>query len=384
MMTQFFVTMIFIVVSACTTLRPPPEDVGGGLPGSTSTSRREAPPKPGSTDQRESPPDGEAATPHESAQEPASKAPLEPTRARPEAAPLKRLDHRFFVIHYDERFRLPQFVVYQLTREQLLHHHARRANRFFADPLLTGPVRNEDYARTGYDRGHMAPAGDFSFDQRANNETFVLSNMAPQRAGLNRIAWKALEEQVRRWACGEEKVTVITGPVLKPGLPRLKSGLPVPEKFFKVVIDETPPRKVIAFLYSQLDDHDVRDEREVSVARLVEELRRPLPVEVLEAERGPAGVGAGVGASADSGVRGGVDASGGGEGAVGVGGVAGDDGGSENARGGSGPGAAKNAGRNRKRATERPSNNGVLDLESRRRLRATEKNANPWREADCG
>lgn len=197
------------------------------------------------------------------------------TTRPPEVArtPLVTLDHGYFTVSYDSRMKLAKFVTYTMTAERLRLHRAKRHDRFRKDPALTDGYGPEAYAKSGYDRGHLAPAADFSFEQNANDETFVMSNMAPQRPALNRRAWKKLEAQVRRWACGEEKVTVITGPVVSEKPEYLESGVPIPERFFKIVVDETPPRKVLAFVYKQTDRDETPNERTVPV-EAVEDLIR--------------------------------------------------------------------------------------------------------------
>lgn len=182
------------------------------------------------------------------------------------------IDHKYFKIAYNVERRLAEYVSYELTADHLRNKEADRANKFISDPLLVEKklpyVVTSEYTKTGYDRGHLAPSADFAWSQEANNLTFVMSNMAPQTPGLNRDAWKRLEAQVRKWACGEEKITVITGPVLAKNLPKLKSGLEIPEDFFKIIIDETPPKKAIAFLYHQTDKGDVLEERMVPMKNL--------------------------------------------------------------------------------------------------------------------
>lgn len=182
------------------------------------------------------------------------------------------LDHKYFKIAYNPKRRLAQYVTYQLSAEQLKNKNASRANKFIPDPILLkrkiSYVVTAEYVRTGYDRGHLAPSADFAWSQEANDLTFVMSNMAPQLPNLNRDAWKRLEDKVRKWACGEEKITIITGPVLKDGLTRLKSGLEIPQDFFKIVIDETPPKKIISFLYHQDDKGNVLANRVVPVNKL--------------------------------------------------------------------------------------------------------------------
>ena len=163
--------------------------------------------------------------------------------------------HSHLRISYDPDQKQARYVVYELTRENLLKKKYRRRDNFRSDPYLQSKkipqVSGEVYRRSGYDRGHLAPAADFSWSKRALDETFYLSNIAPQKPALNRGAWKRLEERVRRWACGEEKITVITGPLPGPRSKFLKQKLPVPESFFKIVVDETPPRKARAFIYHQ-------------------------------------------------------------------------------------------------------------------------------------
>ncbi len=80
-----------------------------------------------------------------------------------------------------------------------------------------------------------------------------MSNMSPQKGPLNQQSWQQLESTVHSWACGEEKINIITGPFLKKGLKRNKSGVTIPEKYFKAVYDLTAPVKAICFIYIQAE-----------------------------------------------------------------------------------------------------------------------------------
>jgi endonuclease G len=199
------------------------------------------------------------------------------------------LDHKYFRVMYDPKYRLARYVRYVGTAEHLRKNNAKRTNKFFPDPILKKlglePVQKKDYLHSGYDQGHMAPSGDFTWAQDVNNETFVLSNMAPQKPKLNRDAWRQLEAHVHKWICGEGRVVVITGPLLEEGLPTLKSGLPVPNEFFKILIDDTPPRKVVAFIFKQTDMGDVYNERVVEVKALEKRIGESFENEVSEPER---------------------------------------------------------------------------------------------------
>lgn len=182
------------------------------------------------------------------------------------------LDHKFFRIVYDAEKRLAHYVVYELKADELRKPRVKRKDKFKPDPLLVRMkipyVQPSEYLKSGYDRGHLAPSADFSWSQEANDSTFVMSNIVPQRPNLNRDAWRHLEDRVRKWACGEEHITVITGPVLVNTGVSLKSGLMVPERFFKVIVDETPPTKMVAFLFRQSDRGDIVKKRSMTVAEL--------------------------------------------------------------------------------------------------------------------
>lgn len=187
------------------------------------------------------------------------------------------LDHKFFQVHYSPKFKLAACVRYTLRKEDLAARAGKRKEKFAADPLLKPlnlpQVTPEDYAKSGYDRGHLAPAADFPMSQDSVDATFVMSNMVPQKPGLNRQAWKELEEKVRRWACGEERVIVFTGPVLEEKLPTLASGVPIPHRFFKLIVDDTPPRRLRAFIYHQEDHGKIMRDREVPPSEIAERVR---------------------------------------------------------------------------------------------------------------
>lgn len=198
--------------------------------------------------------------------------------ASPGTAPVRHthklvtLDHEFFKVHYDPKLRLARYVEYTLKRDDLLVKKGKRKNRFRPDPQLVVAglpyVTTKEYTRSGFHRGHLAPSADFAFSQEANDRTFYLSNIAPQTRLLNGGVWKKLEEQVRRWACGEKKVTVITGPIFSAGDSTLPSGLVVPQRFFKIIVDETPPRKTIAFIHHQRDPKTSMKYREFPVSEV--------------------------------------------------------------------------------------------------------------------
>jgi endonuclease G len=107
-----------------------------------------------------------------------------------------------------------------------------------------------DYKGSGYDRGHLAPAADFSYDDFALSQSFYLSNMSPQNPSFNRGIWKKLEDQVRDWAMENDNIYVVTGPVLNKSFKTIGNNeVSVPEYYYKIVLDiQKPDIKAIAFL----------------------------------------------------------------------------------------------------------------------------------------
>lgn len=132
-----------------------------------------------------------------------------------------------------------------LTRERL--NSARgltRTNSFHPDDNLTHGERAElkDYARSGYDRGHMAPSGDMP-SASAQEESFSLSNVIPQDPNNNRNLHEGIESAVRTYVKDKGELYVITGPIFDgSSLQRIGGRVLVPTHVFKAIYD--PSRHV--------------------------------------------------------------------------------------------------------------------------------------------
>lgn len=145
-----------------------------------------------------------------------------------------------YVLCYRESYEQPEWVAYCLEKSELQKTAARK-NDFRPDPeIKTGSASLSDYKKSGYDRGHLAPAADFSFSEDAMSESFFMSNMSPQAPGFNREIWQYLEGQVRIWAENFNRIYVVTGPVLeKPADQYLSIGqnqVSVPEYYYKALL----------------------------------------------------------------------------------------------------------------------------------------------------
>ncbi len=157
-----------------------------------------------------------------------------------------------YTLQYNERFEQADWVAYELTKEEVYSTVAKRTDKFKSDPKIpTGSATDKDYQKSGYDRGHLAPAADMKFSVEAMNSCFLYSNMSPQNPSFNRGIWSSLESIVRSWAVENQAVFVVTGPVLnKKEYPSIgPNQVAVPEYFFKVILDYRDPIiKGIAFI----------------------------------------------------------------------------------------------------------------------------------------
>lgn len=146
----------------------------------------------------------------------------------------------YYSICYRETYEQAEWSAYKLTSEQLVKN-AGRTNDFRADPQIkTSSADVYDYKGTGYDRGHLTPAADMSFSEKAMSETFYMSNMSPQTGAFNRGIWQHLEAEVRNWAKKFGRVYVVSGPILeKPASKYEKIGVnkvSIPQFYYKVIL----------------------------------------------------------------------------------------------------------------------------------------------------
>ena len=160
------------------------------------------------------------------------------------------IHHSNYTLNYSEQHEQAEWVAYSLTSSQV-YGSVGRTNDFRSDPnVKTGSASLPDYKGSGYDRGHLAPAGDMKSTYTAMSESFYMSNMSPQVPGFNREIWKKLEGTVRNWAVANEKVYITTGAVLTASYPTIGiNKVSIPEFYYKVVLDyEQPEIKGIGFI----------------------------------------------------------------------------------------------------------------------------------------
>lgn len=142
------------------------------------------------------------------------------------------------MLHDDDR-KLPAWSSYRLTEAKATACLAR-TNDFRPDEKLPahGRAQLADYKGSGYDRGHIVPAGDMQWSKDAMSQSFLLSNMAPQLGSFNRGIWKQLETWVRIWARDRAEILVLDGPYYEGDEGTIgPNQVSVPRGFFKVAID---------------------------------------------------------------------------------------------------------------------------------------------------
>ena len=153
-----------------------------------------------------------------------------------------------FIVGYNKKLRQANWVIYELTRNEVKTKIAKRTNIFIPDSTYHTATDN-DYLRSGYDRGHLAPAADMSYSVQAMGECFSYINMSPQLAILNRGIWKKLEDKVRGWALEDSNIYIVTGGVFQDSMKLLgTSNIPIPKYFYKIILDLNAPYKAIAFV----------------------------------------------------------------------------------------------------------------------------------------
>jgi endonuclease G len=142
-----------------------------------------------------------------------------------------------YLVAYDAPVKIPAYVAYTLQPANALGCFPR-TNAFVADQSVQGGARPDDYAGTGYDKGHAAPDGDLSWSQQVEYESFLMTNMYPQHGSLNRGIWKLLETSIRGWAVQRNQAyTIYVGALYGAGDSTIGNGIIVPHGFYKIVIN---------------------------------------------------------------------------------------------------------------------------------------------------
>ena len=158
--------------------------------------------------------------------------------------------HDYYSLSYNEKYEQAEWVAYELKKSYVRSSNFDRPY-FIEDPKVkTRSAGWRNYKKSGYDKGHLCPAGDMEFEINAYNDTFFTSNISPQIHDFNGGIWNRLEQKVRYWATKYDGVYVITAGVLQPNLKTIgQEKVLVPNYFYKILLDNSDGEyKMIAFL----------------------------------------------------------------------------------------------------------------------------------------
>jgi len=202
---------------------------------------------------------------------------------------LRELCFEAFAVLHSGQSKTPVWVAQRLDPEGLAKAlQVARSGRFYQEARLPSSERAtlEDYHGSGWDRGHMAPAGDMP-SENAMAQSFSLANMVPQAPDLNRGVWADYEKSTRRYVRRVgHAVYVITGPVYRqfqePSISKPLQGMDlpmprrlgpsslwVPDAIFKLVYDPTQQR---AWAYWAENRNDTKAAAPISLQALRQRL----------------------------------------------------------------------------------------------------------------
>jgi len=199
--------------------------------------------------------------------------------------------HDTFMLSYSEPHEQAEWVAYTLEKSHLTYDDRKRPY-FIEDPKVKSKSADwRNYKRSGYDRGHLCPAGDRRFSEYAYNETFYTSNITPQRREFNAGVWNRLEMQVRQWCKRYGTLYVITGGVLQGDMEEIgDEDVDVPNAFYKILVrKEGNSYKTVSFLMPHEESNLPLSEFVVSINKLESltglDFFKELKVNTLELEK---------------------------------------------------------------------------------------------------
>ena len=159
----------------------------------------------------------------------------------------KVLHKKAFDICYSCKYKHPLAVAYILKGYLVKKKISRKGLRFRPDYELPTKCRSytKDYSHTGYDRGHLASNASFDYNRAIQKQTFLMSNIAPQKPKLNRRFWAKVERLARYLAVKYKHVEVVTGVCGNKGYIKNKVGIPA--WWYKIIYVPTK-NSYVAFL----------------------------------------------------------------------------------------------------------------------------------------
>ncbi|QJP33293.1 DNA/RNA non-specific endonuclease [Nonlabens sp. Ci31] len=160
------------------------------------------------------------------------------------------VNHHTYSLSYNEQHEQAEWTAHVLRASDINTSNYKRPYFEIDDQVTTGAAHWRNYKKSGYDKGHLVPAGDRKSTKAAHDETFLTSNISPQRHDFNAGIWNTLEQKTRYYAKRYEELYVITGSVLTDDLKSIGTEkVSVPEQYYKILYRyDANGGKMLAFL----------------------------------------------------------------------------------------------------------------------------------------
>ncbi len=147
------------------------------------------------------------------------------------------IERRQYALSYHRERGIPNWVSWRLNADWLGDVERQDDFRWDEDlPEGFHQVEPEDYAGSGYDRGHLVPSGDRTADVEDNSATFLMTNIIPQTPENNRGPWRDLEDYARDLLeQPNQELSIIAGAYGDRG--QIGGGnVTVPSRLWKVIV----------------------------------------------------------------------------------------------------------------------------------------------------
>ena len=170
------------------------------------------------------------------------------------------IKHSYFTLSYNENHEQAEWVHYNLNFNMIMGS-INRTEDFRSDPKVSsGSATKSDYYKSGYDRGHLAPAGDMKANKTSMSESFYMSNMSPQVPSFNRGAWKKLETLVRSWGIKNNLFVITAGVLNDTSLKKIgTNNVSVPNRYYKIVYNEKLGQMIAFIMPNQKIDEPIQE-----------------------------------------------------------------------------------------------------------------------------
>lgn len=161
------------------------------------------------------------------------------------------IHHSTYSLSYNETHEQAEWTAHVLRESDMTHNDFKRPYFEVDHKVKTGAAHWRNYKNSGYDRGHLVPAGDRTGSKKVYEETFLTSNISPQEHEFNAGIWNRLEQKTRYYAKRYDELYVVTGPVFNGYKDDIGTeNVTVPTAFYKIIYrqDENGAGKLLAFL----------------------------------------------------------------------------------------------------------------------------------------